>query len=145
MYNHQSCNKRRLNCRMVTTQHTWWHRSRKQRDVRSWARRQNHEKYSYQKGRLHSHPLFVPYDWPDTIGLPLVDDFVKDFSRHAGPLQMVADNALYLLVGECDGMLRKREGIHICRQRCYDYGGSDLVSISAHAHTCASFMSSRRN
>jgi hypothetical protein len=46
---HQSCNKRRLNCRMVITRHTRWHRSQKQRDVKSWARRQNHEKYSYQK------------------------------------------------------------------------------------------------
>jgi len=65
------------------------------------------------EGRLHNRPLFVPDDWPDTFGLPFVDDFVKDFRRHAGSLQMVADNALYLLTGEGDGMLREREGVHV--------------------------------
>lgn len=107
------------------------------------------EKKTHIRGHLHGHSAFVPDCWPDTLGLPLVDDFVKDIGRHAGPLQMVADNALYLLIGKGDGMLRQREGIHVRRQGCYGYGGSDLVSISAHALTCASLMSSttssRRN
>ena len=74
------------------------------------------KKIPVSESRLHR-SLIVPHDWPDTFGLPLVDDFVKDFSRHGRPLQTVADNALYLLIGEGDGMLRQRVGIHVCRQR----------------------------
>ncbi len=106
---------------MVTTQHTWRHGRQKQ-SVRPWARRQNHENTRI-KGRLRDRPTFVPDDWPDTFGLPLVDDFVKDVGRHARPLQMVIDNALYLLIGESNVMLREREGTHVRRQRRHRYGG----------------------
>lgn len=46
---------------------------------------------------------------------------------------MVADDALYLLIGEGDGMFREREGIHVCRQRCYGYGG---VRAREHFRPC---------
>ncbi len=86
------------------------------------------------RGRLHDRSPFVLYNWPNTFGLPLVNDFVKDVGRHAGPLQMVADNALYLFIGQGDGMLREREGIHVRRQRCYGYGG---VGPCEHFCPCA--------
>jgi hypothetical protein len=122
---------------MVTKKHTWWHRSQRQRDVRSWARRQNHEKNTRIRGQLHDRSAFVPNGWPDTFGLPLVDDFVQDIGRHAGSRQMVADNALYLLIGEGDGMLRKREGIHVRRQRCYRYGRvGPCEHFCPSAHVC---------
>lgn len=86
------------------------------------------------RGHLHGHSAFVPDCWPDTLGLPLVDDFVKDVGRHGRPLQMVADNALYLLIGKGDGMLRQREGIHVRRQRCYRYG---RIGSCEHFRPCA--------
>ena len=80
------------------------------------------KKKTQTRDHLHGRPAFVPDCWPDTLGLPLVDDFVKDVGRHTGPLQMVAGKALYLLIGKGDGMLRQREGTHVRRQWCSCYG-----------------------
>jgi len=44
---HQSCNKRKLNCRMVTKP-AHGDKEAESKET-SWARRQNHEKYPYQK------------------------------------------------------------------------------------------------
>ena len=104
----------------------------------TWARRQDHEgKNTRIRGHLHGGSAFIPDGWPDTFDFPLVNDLVKDIGRHVGPLQMVAYNALYLLIGEGDGVLREREGIHVRGQRCYGYGRIGLCEhFCPRAHVC---------
>ena len=103
---HQSCNKRRLNCRIVTTQHTWWYGSQKQGDIRSWVRGQN---YSYQTIVYTTVPFSFWASGPDTLSLPFVQ-------RGLHPLCWAASNgSRYCAVSSywrrC-GMLREREGTH---------------------------------
>jgi hypothetical protein len=57
--------------------------------------------------RLKNIPLLTLDVWPATFGFPLIDDFVKDIRCHVWSLQLVTENALYLLVGERDSMLRE--------------------------------------
>jgi hypothetical protein len=73
------------------------------------------------RGRLHDHSSLTPNGRPATFRLPLVNDFVKHISRHSRALEMVASDTLHLLVGEGDGMLRERDGVHVRAQRCSDH------------------------
>jgi|SRR5712672_1543486 len=86
------------------------------------------------RGRLHDRSSLAPDGWPATFGLPLVNDFVKDISRHIGTLQMVANNALYLLIGESDGVLREGEDVHVRAQRC---SGHWRIGPCEHFRPCA--------
>ncbi len=38
------------------------------------------------RGRLQDHSSLTPNGWPAAFRFPLVNDFVKDISRHGGPL-----------------------------------------------------------
>jgi hypothetical protein len=70
------------------------------------------------RGRRHDRSSLTPNGRPDAFRLPLVNNFVKGISRHGGPLEMIANNTFHLLIREGDGMLRERECVHVCRQRC---------------------------
>jgi hypothetical protein len=86
------------------------------------------------RGRLHDHSSSTPDSWPATFGLPLVNDLVQDIGRHVGSFQVVANDTLYLLIGEGDGMLREQKGVHVCGQRCSRHG---RLGLCEHFRPCA--------